>query len=271
MDLSTSDFDFISKLIKQRSGIALTKEKQYLIDSRLIPIAKKLGLNEVVDLIAKLKSINDEALINEVVETMTTNESSFMRDIKPFEQMKSIVIPYIKSQAPDKKSFRIWSAACSNGQEPYSVAMSLKEAPGFGNYKFEIFASDLTTHVLEKAKSGIYTQFEVQRGLPITLLLKYFEQHGDNWKIKDEIKSMVEFQKINLIENFDRLGKFDIILCRNVLIYFDSATKLQILNNFTKLMNPYSVLMLGCTENILGMENKFKFIKDSASIFTLNN
>jgi chemotaxis protein methyltransferase CheR len=268
MSLSVDDFQFVSNLVKKRSGIFLSSDKAYLVDSRLLPIARKNSFTDVKDFIAKIKQNNDEKFISEVIEAMTTNESSFFRDIKPFEYFKTNAIPKMISLLPEKKHFRIWSSACSTGQEAYSLAITISENPAWSKYTFEIVATDIAQHVIDKALSGTYSQFEVQRGLPIGLLLKYFTQDGENWKISERVKSMVSFSKLNLIEDFTSLGKFDLIFCRNVLIYFEIETKMKILHNFSKMMDPHSNLVVGCSETIIGID-RFQAIKEAIGFYTL--
>ncbi|AIL65651.1 Chemotaxis protein methyltransferase [Rickettsiales bacterium Ac37b] len=271
MDLSTEDFDFITKLIKKRSGIALSEDKKYLVDSRLLNIVRNLNFSNLHDLINKIRINKDEGLITEVINAITTNETSFFRDIKPFEQIQTIVIPRLISMNPEKKLFRIWSAACSTGQEPYSVAMNIIENKTLSSYKFEIIATDISTTVLEKAKAGTYSQFEVQRGLPITLLIKYFNQNGDSWILDEKIRSMVTFKHLNLLEDSSSLGMFDIILCRNTLIYFETETRNTVLTMISKQLNRNGVLILGSTENTLGLEQNFVPLKETVAMFTLND
>lgn len=269
MSLSVQEFDFISSLVKDRSGISLSEDKMYLVESRLLPVARKAGLKDITELISSIKSSNDRALISEVTEAMTTNESSFFRDIKPFEQLRSIVLPRLFEKCPGKNHFRIWSAACSTGQEVYSLGMSLLEDPQCSGKTFEILGTDIASHVLEKAEQGVYSQFEVQRGLPIMMLVKYFTQQDESWVANDPLRQMVKFQNVNLIEDFSSLGKFDIVLCRNVLIYFETQTKLAVLNNISKQMEPHGILFLGVAEGIFGIEETFAPIPDATAIFHL--
>jgi chemotaxis protein methyltransferase CheR len=269
MSLPIEDFQFITQIIKKKSGIFLAPEKDYLVSSRLLPVARKNSFVDVKELIANVRNTNNKVLITEIIEAITTNESLFFRDIKTFDFIKRNVIETIASSVPEKKHFRIWSAACSTGQEPYSLAMSILDNTQWNNkYTFEIIATDISQPVLNKALEGVYSQFEVQRGLPIALLLKHFVQQEGNWKIKDNIKSMVNFSKINLIEDFVNLGMFDIILCRNVMIYFDAETKAKILDNISKLMYNNSYLIIGASETLMGNE-KFQQINDALGFYKL--
>lgn len=269
MSISQQDFEKIAKYIKKKSGIHLTEDKLYLLETRLMPVATKNQCKNIAELSEKLSNTNDDKLITEVTEALTTNESSFFRDVKPFDQIINVIIPRILAAEPGKKKIRIWSAACSTGQEPYSVMMKIMESGKYKDIEFEILASDFTSHVIEKAKSGIYTQFEVQRGVPITMLVKYLEQQGEDWKIKPEVSKNVKFEQVNLIEDFTSIGKFDIVLCRNVLIYFDMETKSQVLHNIGKVMSPKACLILGSSESVYGIENEFVLLPDSQGIYCL--
>ena len=258
MSLSDRDFNFLVDTIKHHSGISLSKDREYLIESRLIPIAKKHNLSDLNSLVSHLKESNDESFIVEIIEAMTTNESLFFRDDKPFKFLTELVLPEIISKKGKDNEIKIWSAACSTGQEPYSIAMSMLEDPKLTNTNFSIFATDIDSLVLDKAKAGLYSQFEVQRGVPISLLLKYFTQEGESWRIKNELKEKVTFDKFNLIEGTSSFDKFDIIFCRNVLIYFDRATKERVLSNLCSTLNKDSFVFLGSSENILEIESNLK-------------
>lgn len=252
------EFEFISKLIKSRSGIALTQDKVYLLESRLLPVARGNGCKDIIELINLLRQSPSPSIIHEVIEAMTTNESSFFRDVKPFEQLRQKVFPHLKDKIAGRK-LRVWSAAASSGQEAYSIGMCfLEEALKLGGGGCEIIATDLSTKILEKANKGLYTQFEVQRGLPIQQLIKHFVQKEENcWQVNDALRGLVTFKPQNLLEDFSGLGKFDIIFCRNVLIYFDEPTKTVVLEKLARSLNPGGVLFLGSTETIFGITNAF--------------
>jgi chemotaxis protein methyltransferase CheR len=211
----------------------------------------------------------DEAVIKDVVEAMTTNESFFFRDTKPFDQFKQIVLPTLMAARPNKQ-IRIWSAAASSGQEPYSLAMILSEmAAQLNGWKIEILGTDLSTEILDRAKEGVYSQFEAQRGLPISLLVKYFTQVGDRWQINQKIRSMVQYREFNLLNDPRTLGKFDVVFCRNVLIYFDQPTKAKILNNIAGLMPNDGFLFLGGAETVLGITDKFQLLAGQRGVYGL--
>ncbi|KKJ76382.1 chemotaxis protein CheR [Kiloniella litopenaei] len=268
--MNVSDFDFISQFLKKRSGLVLSQDKAYLLESRLNPVARKWSLSGFDELVQKVRATNDERILNDITEAMTTNESFFFRDQKPFDQFKDLVLPHMLEKRASSKTIRIWSAACSSGQEPYTLAMLLKEAgPALAGWKIEIIATDLSNEILNKAKEGVYTQFEVQRGLPINLLVKYFQQNGDRWQIDSSIRNMVTFKPFNLLESPAMLGKFDIVFCRNVLIYFDQPTKSAVLKNIAKQMPDDGFLYLGGAETVLGISDEFQLIPGKRGIYGL--
>jgi len=264
------DFEYLQNLLKNRSGLVLSTDKVYLVESRLMPVARSRGLNGLDELIQAVRIGNDERLTVEVTDAMTTNESFFFRDMQPFESFRETVLPKIveSRRASGRNVIRIWSAACSSGQEPYTLAMILKEEEAkLRGMRFEIIATDLSTEIIDKAKAGIYTQFEVQRGLPIQYLLKYFSQTGDQWQIDKSIRDMVVIKQFNLLKPFNVLGLFDIVYCRNVLIYFDQPTKSDILGRISKLMPEDGVLYLGGAESVLGISDAFKPIPGLRGIY----
>ncbi|CAA7618031.1 MULTISPECIES: CheR family methyltransferase [Magnetospirillum] len=263
------DFDFIAKLLKDRSGLVITRDKAYLLESRLTPVARKRGLKGLDDLLASLRT-SGEDLLREVTEAMTTNESFFFRDIKPFDQFKALVLPQLLASRATKKSFRVWSAASSSGQEAYSLAMILKEeAPKMPGWKIEIVGTDISTEMLEKAKAGLYSQFEVQRGLPIQYLVKYFKKTNEMWQIDSSIRAMVQFREYNLLHDLKTLGQFDVVFCRNVLIYFDQPTKTRVLENISRVMPDDGLLYLGGAETVLGISDKFKPVPEQRGIYAV--
>ncbi|MFN3075579.1 MAG: CheR family methyltransferase [Alphaproteobacteria bacterium] len=265
------DFDFISRLLKDRSGLVLTKDKAYLLESRLMPVARKRGLKGLEDLVQGLRG-NDEALVREITEAMTTNESFFFRDNKPFEQFRDVVLPYMLEARASKRAIRIWSAAASSGQESYSLAMLLKEQSArLNGWKVEIVGTDISRDILEKAKAGVYSQFEVQRGLPIQFLVKYFKKKDDVWQIDPSLRAMVQYKEWNLLSDIKALGQFDIVFCRNVLIYFDQPTKTAILDKIARSMPEDGVLYLGGAETVLGISERFKPLQGQRGIYALNS
>jgi chemotaxis protein methyltransferase CheR len=263
-----NDYDFIRKLLKQRSGLMLSAEKQYLVESRLMPVAQRNRIPNLFELARRLRAGNDETLIAEVVEAMTTNETFFFRDRLPFDHFRDFILPALMTARAGHKRIRIWCAAASTGQEPYSLAMAMKEmGQALDGFRVEIVATDLSAEVLEKARSGIYSQFEVQRGLPIQLLLKYFTQVGELWQIAPEIRAMVQFRPFNLLSDFSRLGLFDLVICRNVLIYFDQPTKSDVLDRLARLVAQDGFLILGAAETTIGLTQGFRSLPDKRGLY----
>lgn len=266
--MNPAEYDYLRQFLKSRSGLVLSNEKQYLIESRLLPVARKAGLQSIAALVAKLKEPRETALAEAVVEAMTTNESFFYRDKTPFEHFTQMMMPeMLKARAASKK-IRIWCAAASTGQEPYTLAMCLKEMERqLVGWRIEILGTDISNEVLDRARAGTYTQFEVQRGLPIQLLLKYFTQQGESWTISPELRAMVQWRKFNLLDSFASFGQFDIVFCRNVLIYFDQPTKVDILGRISKVMAPDGYLVLGAAETVVGLTDAFKPAPDRRGLY----
>ena len=264
------EYDYLRKLLRERSGLDLSADKQYLVESRLLPLARRTGLSGIGELVQTMMG-GSEALITDVVEAMTTNETFFFRDKVPFDHLRETVLPAMLQARSNRKSLRIWSAASSTGQEPYSIAMCLKErAALFAGWRIEIVATDLSQEVLEKSKAGIYSQFEVQRGLPIQLLVKYFTQAGELWQLSADIRGMVQHRQLNLLQDFSNLGKFDVIFCRNVLIYFDQEMKAAIFERIAKAVEPDGILMLGAAESVVGISDAFKPYPDRRGLYQPN-
>jgi chemotaxis protein methyltransferase CheR len=258
--IEPKSFEYISDLILNKSAIVLEKSKTYLIESRLSPVVKEYGLDCVEDLVARLKSPGSQAMVQKVVDAMTTNETSFFRDLHPFQALKTMILPEMIQSRSKERTLNIWSNACSSGQEIYTIAFLLKESfPELAGWKVRLVASDLSNKILDKAKSGIFTQTEVNRGLPMPLLLKYFVKVGIQWQIKDEIRSMVEFRSINLIEPFPSvMNRMDIIFLRNVLIYFSPETKTEILSKVRTALCSDGYLFLGGSETTMNLNAKFE-------------
>jgi chemotaxis protein methyltransferase CheR len=269
--MTPKDFGFLRKLLKERSGLVLAPDKQYLAESRLLPLARRAGINTLTELVARLKAPQAAALASEVVDAMTTNETFFFRDKIPFEHFRDTIMPALIASRARKKSIRIWCAAAATGQEPYSLAMTLK---GMGaqlaGYKVQILATDLNAAVLERAREGIYSQFEVQRGLPIQQLVKFFTQVGERWQIAQELRAMVQFRPLNLLADFKPLGSFDVVFCRNVLIYFDQPTKTQVLERVARQMPDDGFLVLGAAETVVGLTETFKPVAEKRGLYAPN-
>jgi chemotaxis protein methyltransferase CheR len=266
--MNRTDFDQLCKLLKQESGLILSPDKAYLLESRLLPVARKWKLATFDDLAKALRGNTDAALVRDVVDAMTTNESFFFRDTRPFEQFKNIVLPAMLKNRADQKRIRIWSAACSSGQEPYSLAMILGELAGkLAGWQIDIVATDLSGEMLVRAREGIYSQFEVQRGLPINLLVKYFKQVGDRWQITDKLRGTVNYRGFNLLADPAPLGRFDVVFCRNVLIYFDQDTKAKVLEGVARQMPNDGYLFLGGAETVLGLTDQFQLLSGQRGIY----
>ncbi|GLK70097.1 protein-glutamate O-methyltransferase CheR [Ancylobacter dichloromethanicus] len=256
--ISVSDYGFLRQFLKQRSGLALTEDKQYLLESRLDPIIQSAGMSGMAQLVNALREGREAHLTDAVVEAMTTNESLFFRDKRPFDLFTSLMLPQLLARRTASQPLRIWCAAASTGQEPYSLAMLLKENERLlAGRRVDIVGTDLSSEVIARSREGVYNQFEVQRGLPVHYLLRYFTQEGQNWRVNDAIRSMVRFSTLNLLQPFGHLGSFDIVFCRNVLIYFDAATKSDVLSRLARVMSRDGFLILGGAESVLGLTTEF--------------
>jgi chemotaxis protein methyltransferase CheR len=266
--MTPADYDYLCKLLKQRSGLVLAADKEYLVESRLLPVAHRAGIGSLAERVARLKDTKNEALVTEVAEAMTTNESFFFRDKLPFEHFRDTIMPALLAARPSHRRIRIWCAATATGQEPYSLAMVLREmGPQVAGRPIDIVATEFATQVLEKAKAGVFSQFEVQRGLPIQLLIKYFDQLGDTWQINPDVRAMVQFRPLNLLHDFSHLGSFDVVFCRNVLIYFDHETKARVLDRIARIMEHDGYLVLGAAETVVGLSDSFKPLPDRRGLY----
>ncbi|HBR70010.1 MAG TPA: chemotaxis protein CheR [Rhodospirillaceae bacterium] len=263
-----TDLDIYRDLLKEKSGLVLTQDKAYLVESRLGPVAKKWNFPSLEAMTDSLRAVPNPKLVNDIVEAMTTNETSFFRDIKPFDLFRDTVLPHMLKNRVNQRKIKIWCAAASSGQEPYSLAMIVKEKGSvFAGWDISLKATDISNDILEMARQGVYSQFEVQRGLPITMLMKYFKQSDEKWTISDDIKKMIRYEYFNLLENFASLGNFDVIFCRNVLIYFDEPTKRQIFEKMSKILAPDGFLFLGGAETVIGITDAFKPVKDMRGLY----
>jgi chemotaxis protein methyltransferase CheR len=269
--VTPTEYEYLRKFLKDNSGLDLSADKQYLIESRLLPLARKAGLSGIAELVQKLQG-GSRQLITDVVEAMTTNETFFFRDKVPFDHFRDTIMPEIIKARAGKRSVRIWCAAGSTGQEPYSLAMCLKEmGAALTGWRIEIIATDLSQEVLEKAKAGVYSQFEVQRGLPIQMLVKYFKQTGETWQVNPELRAMIQHRQLNLLHDFSQLGTFDVIFCRNVLIYFDQDTKINIFNRLARQIEPDGFLVLGAAETVVGLTDTFRPIAERRGLYKPND
>jgi chemotaxis protein methyltransferase CheR len=266
--MTPTDFQLLAKFLKEQSGLALAEDKGYLIESRLIPVARAHGLKSVDDIAAEVRAGRNQRLMAAVVEAMTTNESFFFRDIKPFEQFKTVVMPQLLARRAATKQLRIWSAACSTGQEPYTLAMLLTEVSAqLQGWRIEIIGTDIAPGVLAKARAGLYSQFEVQRGLPVQMLVKHFSQKAEGWEIAPQLRAMINFREFNLLSDMKSLGTFDVVFCRNVLIYFDQPTKADVLTRIRERMKDDGILYLGGAETVLGVSDAFRPVNAQRGLY----
>jgi chemotaxis protein methyltransferase CheR len=248
-------FAEVAGLVRRRAGIVLTEDKSYLLETRLGPVLARFGFASLGALGAKLRALPEEALERAVVEALTTHESSFFRDGKPFEHLRA-ALPKLLAARGAGDRLRIWSAACSTGQEAYSVAMLATETLGTAAQRLDILATDISADVVGRAKEGSFSQFEVQRGLPIRALMTHFHQEGARWRIKPALRAMVRFEERNLLAECAALGRFDVIFSRNVLIYFDPPTKTRVLEMMARQLAPDGVLYLGAAETVIGLTER---------------
>jgi len=257
--LNTHTFEFISKLIRTKAAIVLEPTKAYLVESRLNPVARDNGFDSLEKLVSELQRPGSQKLTQQVVEAMTTNETSFFRDLHPFDALKQQILPELIEKRSKERTLTIWSNACSSGQEVYTIAMIIREHfPELLNWKLKLIASDLSTQILDKARQGSFNQTEISRGLPMPLLIKNFEKKGLVWQIKEDIRKMVDFRVINLVESFPIMPTPDIVFLRNVLIYFAPEMKRDILNKVRKVMKPDGFLFLGGAETTMNLNVAFE-------------
>lgn len=258
-NMSDADFQFYRKMLHDNSGLSLTPDKIYLITTRLDPLARSMGMEGLPELTATLRKSPDARLTALVVQAMATKETSFFRDMTPFTHLKKSIFPALMERNAATKVIRVWSAACSTGQEPYSIAMAAREFfrahPG---WTVQVLATDIAEDALAHAREGVYSQFEIQRGLTMKMMLENFSIDSTQWRIHDELKRMVRFVKFNLLHPMETMGKFDVIFCRNVLIYFDTDTKKSVLDRLGDRLLPDGYLLLGACETSIGLGTKLK-------------
>ena len=256
--LTSASFAALADLLKTKSGLIIGPDKTYLLETRLGPILKRAGLPDLNALAERIKRSPNDPLTRDVVEAMTTNESFFFRDDKPFLHFRGQALPRLLANRPATTTLRIWSAASSSGQEAYSLAMILAECKAqLAGRTVEIVGTDIARDQLARAQQGLYTQFEVQRGLPVQMLMRYFKKEDNNWRVSETIRSMVKFREWNLLSDLRALGRFDVVFCRNVLIYFDQPTKARVLEAIAGQMPGDGALYLGGAETVLGITGRF--------------
>jgi len=270
--ISDSDFNYIRNLVKEHTAIGLDDSKVYLVNARLLPVARDAGLPSVVALIKKLRSTHLSRLHSLSVEAIVTTETSFFRDHYPFEALRSSIIPEImETKRRDDRNLSIWCAGCSSGQEPFSVAMLLRDSfPHLATWNVRLFATDVSNGMLERSKAGIYSQNEVNRGLPAPMLVKFFTQKDNNWHINEDLRQMVQFFKHNLVYDSPSLPQVDIVLVRNVLIYFDVETKRMVLDKVRRHLRTGGYLILGTAETTLNLDDRFKRHREGRAVFYRN-
>jgi chemotaxis protein methyltransferase CheR len=262
MSLTSTDFGYIADLVRRESAIVLEPGKEYLVESRLLPVARDAGTDSITGLVRQLRGTTDPELRDQVVEAMTTNETSFFRDVHPFTALADTVLPELLEARRTHRSLDIWCAAASSGQEPYSIAMLLDEAlGGEAGWSARILASDLSPRMLERTRLGVYTQLEVNRGLPVQRLLRHFGREGHQWRAKENLRSMIRTQAINLDGPWPAMPQMDVVLLRNVLIYFDVPTKKRILARVRDVLRPDGYLFLGGAETTLGLDDSYERVQ----------
>jgi chemotaxis protein methyltransferase CheR len=255
--MNPASFDILAALLKRHSGLVIGRDKIYLLETRLASLLKRENLASLDELASRLRGPGLDILGREVVEAMTTNESFFFRDDKPFAHFRDRALPRLAAVRGGSASLRIWSAAASTGQEAYSLAMILDDCRGLlGGRRVEIIGTDIAREPLAQARSGLFSQFEVQRGLPVQMLLKHFKKEDQNWRISERLRAMIDFREWNLLADPAPLGQFDVLFCRNVLIYFDPATKSRVLDALARQLAPDGFLYLGGAETVLGLTDK---------------
>jgi chemotaxis protein methyltransferase CheR len=259
---------YLRDLVHRKSAIVVEADKDYLLESRLGPLAKQNALASIDELVRQVRLDERSPLTHAVIEAMTTNETSFFRDIHPFEALKTKLLPDLIAARAQQRALRIWCAAASTGQEPYSIAIAMREAfPELASWNVEILATDLNATVLARARSGLYKQLEVNRGLPAMLLVKYFDRVGMDWQIKPEIRSMVTFRELNLLDRWPLFAAQDMVFIRNVLIYFDLPTKRQLLGRVRDALRPDGYLVLGGAETTLNLHDGYNPVRIGPSIY----
>jgi chemotaxis protein methyltransferase CheR len=258
VDLTVDDFEYVRTMVRDQAGIVIEPGKEYLVESRLQPLAKREGFASIAELVAKTRGCLGGALGQKIVAAMTTNETTFFRDVEPFEALRKFILPELIEKNKQTRRLSIWYAASSTGQEPYSVSMLIREHfPQLLSWDLQQLATDLSPAVLARAREGRYGQVEINRGLPATYLVKYFTKHGNEWELAESVRKMVRFEELNLIRPWPALPMMDIVMIRNVMIYFDVDAKKQILARIRRLLRPEGYLFLGGAETTMNLDDSF--------------
>ncbi len=266
--MTEQEFDYVRAFVHQRCALVLDSDKRYLVETRLAPLVREFKFSSLSELITRLRNFPNNGLATRVLEAMVTTETLFFRDLHPFEAMRKVVLPDLIQRRADQRRLTIWCAACSTGQEPYSLAMLLRESfPQLVGWNVKLLATDISTEVLNRAREGRYSQLEVNRGLPATLLVKYFEQHGLQWQLRPVIRDMVEFRELNLARPWVGLAMCDLILLRNVMIYFEVETKKDILGRIKRVLKPDGYLLLGGAETTIHLDDSYRRVETLKSSF----
>lgn len=266
--MTPAEFRFLASFLKRRSGLALAVEKMASSETRLLPVARRYGLRTIGELMAALEA-GEEPVSAQVMQIMTTNDTLFFRDKRPFNQFHDSMLPALFDARQKSRTIRIWCAASAAGQEPYSLAMILDSLyPPRPDWQFEIWATDLSAEMIARGRAGLYSSAEVQNGLPTHLLAKYFERKNAYWEINARLRAMVRFSQFNLMHNYDALPRFDIVFCRNVLFYFDRAARQEVLLRLSETLADDGYLILGAAETMMGFEHIFEGLHDAPGVYT---
>ncbi len=273
MGVSSSDFEYLRELVHHHSAVVLFGDKAYLAEFHLQPIVESAGFASIADLVTYLRTHPFNNLHVQTIEALATNETSFFRDSHPFEALKKYILPELIKQRESERSLNIWCAACSNGQEPYSIAILINEHfPTLTNWPVKLIATDFSSKVLARAREGHYNQLEINRGLPKNIREHYFQKLDTDWQIKEQIRQMVDFRQLNLLQSWSSLPQFDVIFLRNVLIYFDVVTKKALLKKIKQQLRPDGYLFLGSGETTISLDKSFKRVLfDKAICYQLHN
>jgi chemotaxis protein methyltransferase CheR len=260
--MTAQDFEFVCRLVRDRSAVVLEAGKEYLVEARLAPIVRQLQVESISELVGRLRAGSDNGLSDRVIEAMVTTETSFFRDLHPFETLRKTVLPELIRRRADEKRLDVWCAACSTGQEPYSLAILLREHfPHLSGWRVNILATDLSAEVLGRAREGRYSQIEVNRGLPAPLMVKYLRQRGATWELVEDVRRAIEFRELNLVRPWPALPRMDLVFVRNVMIYFDVGTKKAILGRIARLLRPDGYMLLGAAETTLNLDDSFRRVE----------
>jgi chemotaxis protein methyltransferase CheR len=268
MTIDDRAFNFVRQLLRERAAIVLDDDKQYLVDNRLSLLARREGLASARDVIDRLRAAPGGPLQRKVIEAMTTTETLFFRDGKPYDALRNAIVPELVRMRAAERKLQIWSCACSSGQEPYSIGMLLREYfPALASWDLRLVATDISTEMLRRSRAGRYSQLEINRGLPSRFLSKYFDKVGVEWQIRDDLRQMIEFRELNLASHWGGIGPVDLVMLRNVLIYFDVDTKRQILGKVRKLLRPGGFLILGTAETTVNLADGFELIRSDGTAY----